>query len=79
MIMGHRWGSNVCQTLAELPVLGAVECSADAAAFEALVGLVLKRDRDRCCATVQMLYDKEVMNFDYDSISEYVGDTSYHD
>ncbi|CAN8018581.1 unnamed protein product [Ixodes persulcatus] len=43
------------------------------------VGLVLKRDRDRCCATVQMLYDKEVMNFDYDSISEYVGDTSYHD
>ncbi|XP_037282080.1 G-patch domain and KOW motifs-containing protein [Rhipicephalus microplus] len=42
------------------------------------VGLVLKRDKERCCATVQMLYDKAVLDFSYDSISEYTGDISHH-
>ncbi|XP_037520251.1 G-patch domain and KOW motifs-containing protein [Rhipicephalus sanguineus] len=42
------------------------------------VGSVLKRDKERCCATVQMLYDKAVLDFSYDSISEYTGDISYH-
>ncbi|KAL1419301.1 hypothetical protein MTO96_005385 [Rhipicephalus appendiculatus] len=42
------------------------------------VGSVLKRDKERCCATVQMLYDKAVLDFNYDSISEYTGDISHH-
>lgn len=42
------------------------------------VGVVLKRDKERCRATVQMLYDKSVRDFDYNSISEYTGDTSHH-
>lgn len=42
------------------------------------VGVVLKRDKERCRATVQMLYDKAVLDFDYNSISEYTGDTSHH-
>lgn len=42
------------------------------------VGVLLKRDKERCRATVQMLYDKAVLDFDYDSISEYTGDTSHH-
>lgn len=47
--------------------------------YSGQVGIVLKRDKDRCCATVQMLHDKQVLEFNYESISEYVGDTSYHD
>uniref|UniRef100_G3MNR2 G-patch domain-containing protein n=2 Tax=Amblyomma TaxID=6942 RepID=G3MNR2_AMBMU len=42
------------------------------------VGALLKRDKERCKATVQMLYDKAVLDFDYDSISEYTGDASHH-
>uniref|UniRef100_A0A6M2E354 Uncharacterized protein n=1 Tax=Amblyomma tuberculatum TaxID=48802 RepID=A0A6M2E354_9ACAR len=42
------------------------------------VGVLLKRDKELCRATVQMLYDKAVLDFDYDSISEYTGDTSHH-
>lgn len=42
------------------------------------VGVVLKRDKERCRATVQMLYDKAVLDFNYDSISEYTGDISHH-
>ncbi|XP_064473645.1 G-patch domain and KOW motifs-containing protein-like [Ornithodoros turicata] len=41
------------------------------------VGTVVQRNKDKCRAMVQMLRDKEVREFDYDTISEYVGDVSH--
>lgn len=38
------------------------------------VGRVLDRDSKKCKATVEVVYNRQVLNVDYDNICEYIGD-----
>lgn len=43
-----------------------------------LFGRIMKRDKDKCVALVQMLTDREVvLKVSYDEICEYIGETQY--
>lgn len=38
------------------------------------VGRVLDRDSKKCKATVEVVYNRQVLTVDYDNICEYIGD-----
>lgn len=38
------------------------------------VGRILDRDSKKCKATVEVVYNRQVLTVDYDNICEYIGD-----
>lgn len=48
--------------------------------YRGQLGVILKKDKTNCIATVQLLADREkVTKLEYDSICEYLGDVSQFD